>query len=309
MHDKAVHAFTVARASIGAGDCKAAISKLQESISFEPSVGAHFSLADCHEGLDLLAAWRDLRAAEGLAARNHDERELVARRRAGALESKLPTFRLVVPRVVSALQGLEVRLDQSTIDADIYGDGVVATMPGTHELTASAPNRKAFKRRFVVAAARGGGEVETVTVVLEEDEAPPPAPASPPAPAREPLVVAPKDDAGRSRRTTALVIGGVGLVGVGVGAVAGVLAAGKYSDIKSRCGGDTSHCDPSFTSSEPSELDTAKRLATVSDIGFIAGGVALAGAAVLWVTAPRMRVAVVPAVGPSQGGLSVFHHW
>jgi hypothetical protein len=309
-HEKAVRAFAAGRAAIEAGDCKAAIAKLQEANAFEPSVGAHFSLADCHEQLDLLAAWRDLKAAESLAARNQDEREQVARKRAADLEPKLPTFRLVVPPAVSAAPGFRIRLDESTMGADIYGDGIVATTPGPHDLEVSAPNKKTFTRHIIVAAPRSGGSVETVTVVLEEDASRQSAPALEPARGREPPpVAAPEAPPGRSRRTAALVLGGVGLVGVGVGAVAGILALGKSGDINDTCTGKLGSCDPNQSGTVSSDVDAARRFATVSDIGFIAGGAMLAGAAILWFTAPRADVALTPTVGPSQAGLSGLCRW
>src|SRR5262245_43949171 len=73
-HDRAVAAFQEGRRYIEANNCDGAITKLRESLSYEPSVGARLSLADCYEKTDALAAWRMLKDAANLAYINHDER-------------------------------------------------------------------------------------------------------------------------------------------------------------------------------------------------------------------------------------------
>jgi hypothetical protein len=60
--------------------------------------------------------------------------------------------------------------------------------------------------------------------------------------------------------------------------------------------------------------DDAKSAATVSTIAFIAGGVALAGGIVLWLTAPSSSSSTtglrfVPLVGASLGGGAVSGSW
>jgi len=57
-HEKALETFQAARAAIAAGDCVSALPKLEESLAYEPSVGAHLSIADCYEQVDLVAGRR-----------------------------------------------------------------------------------------------------------------------------------------------------------------------------------------------------------------------------------------------------------
>jgi hypothetical protein len=78
------------------------------------------------------------------------------------------------------------------------------------------------------------------------------------------------------------VTAGVGVVGLGVGAITGALALGKTSDLKKNCPSFT--CDPSFQS----EIDSAKLLSNVSTATLVIGGAALAtGGVLLLVQRPR----------------------
>src|SRR5579859_6534516 len=108
-HAKAVEAFRAARADIEAGDCAAAISKLEESLAYEPSVGAHLSIADCYEQVDLVAAWRKLQEAADLADAKNDARVAIARERAAALEPRLSMVHFAYAPAGTDLSGLEVR--------------------------------------------------------------------------------------------------------------------------------------------------------------------------------------------------------
>jgi len=68
---------------------------------------------------------------------------------------------------------------------------------------------------------------------------------------------------------------------LGVGAVFGLGASSKWSDAKSHCAAYPYGCDAQGLDARSS----ASSKATISTIAFIAGGAAIAGAAVLWLTA------------------------
>src|SRR5712692_8236084 len=72
-HARAMTAFEDARRLIDGGDCELGVVKLEESLRWEPSVGAHLAMADCLEARDPLTAWANLREAERLAYLKHDE--------------------------------------------------------------------------------------------------------------------------------------------------------------------------------------------------------------------------------------------
>jgi hypothetical protein len=73
---------------------------------------------------------------------------------------------------------------------------------------------------------------------------------------------------------------------------------GKKSDVDSHCSGAV--CDAvGFEAQED-----AKSAATISTIGFIAGGVLLAGAVALVVTAPKSKSALV--IAPANAGMKLL---
>jgi hypothetical protein len=127
------------------------------------------------------------------------------------------------------------------------------------------------------------------------------------APAAEPASASSKSSWG-AQKTSAVVVGGAGVAGVVLGAIMGSMSFSAWSSSKSECG--TSACTD--RSKALSDHDSAVTDATVSDIGFIAGGVLLAGGIVLFVTAPSSSSSsstgatlhLVPSVGRGGGGMS-----
>jgi hypothetical protein len=99
-------------------------------------------------------------------------------------------------------------------------------------------------------------------------------------------------------KTVGVVAGGVGLVGIGIGAAFGLLAASDKNNANCDANG---YCTPG-------PLSDARSHATVSTVGFIAGGVLLAAGIGLVISGPRERagsVQVGPTVGAGSGGLVV----
>lgn len=115
------------------------------------------------------------------------------------------------------------------------------------------------------------------------------------------------DDSARARsvgaamRTGGLVLGILGLAGVGVATASGIIAIDKHDESNaSHCQGN--QCDPVGI-----ELREASMTAgTVSTVMFVAGGAALAGGAVLFLTAPKPRE---PAVAVAPGRVVVRLRW
>ncbi len=152
-----------------------------------------------------------------------------------------------------------LKIDGVAVSAEQGASGAELD-PGDHEIVAEADKASAIHR----------------TISLKEGEA-----------AEIPLSFAKADDRGPStpRRRGSIVPGaialGVGGAFVGVGAVTGIMAFTKIADIKSRCRPD-GHC---LKADQP-EASTARTLTTVSTVGFVVGGVALAAGAVLLVVRP-----------------------
>src|SRR5512140_2655208 len=302
-HQLAVRDFLAGRKYVEQGNCKDAIPLFIESLRSEQSVGARFNLAECSRAEQHNAdAWNNFKLAEQIAIQKHDnERRDAAQKAIAELEPKVLKLRLNLPTNV---RDLTVKIDGRAVADVDYAQLTTsyAVEPGqAHRIDVTATNRAPWTKADVQGAA--GAELPTINVDLG----------------------APREaegaSAGAGRRLAGLVVGGVGVAGIAVGSVFGLLAAGKKSDASSACGGDIKHCSnvdgapngPGLNKSAVDKLDSAKGLALVSDIGFIAGAVLVAGGAVLFFTAPKdgdkgkeaARLHVAPAVGPGLTGAFV----
>jgi hypothetical protein len=115
---------------------------------------------------------------------------------------------------------------------------------------------------------------------------------------------------GKGQRIAGLVAGGLGIVSLGLGAVLGVNASSSWSSSQNECSTPT-NC-PNHAGAV-SDHDTALNDATFSTIGFIAGGVLVAGGVILFFTAPTREggaaastaMRVVPSVAPGAAAVSL----
>lgn len=273
--------FDQGRALVKAGKHNQACPKFEESYKLDPGIGAAFNLADCHEQIGKTAsAWSGFLEAASLAKiEGQAQREKVARERAKAIESRLARIIIEVAKP-SEVEGLEVRRDGTPIGKGVWGQGVPVD-PGEHAVEATAPDRKPWRTTVVLA---GDGASVTVTVpVLEPEHEAEPAPVAPP---KESLPPASREDSTRGSgwRTAGLVTAGVGLVSLGVAGVFALQTRSKVSDAEAWC--DGANCR------DPRGVDLheqAKGTADLATVFTIVGAAAVAGGAVLYLTAPRKR--------------------
>lgn len=100
----------------------------------------------------------------------------------------------------------------------------------------------------------------------------------------------------KTQKIVAVVVAGVGVVGLGLGGTFGVMAMSKKDDAKKACPDVCADADGQQAWKD------AKTAGTISTAGFIAGGVLLATGAVLWFTAGPSHTQV--GIGPGSVRLS-----
>jgi hypothetical protein len=298
--------FKQARDLMTAGQYHEACPKLAESQRLDPSAGTMLNLATCYEKNGQLAsAWVTFKGA-ATAAQNANEvdRAKLARAKAAELEPKLATLSIVVPPTADEA-GLVVKRDGETVGRAGWG-APIPVDPGVHSVEANAPGRRTWQAQAVVEGPAAKVSVEVPPLV--EDKTPPvpapPAPGTPP-PAAPPA--APPSSPGSTQRVLGVITGLVGLGGIAVGSVFGLMAKSDQSSVGPHCNGTV--CDPTGVG----DLSDAHNAATVSTIGFIAGGAVLAGGVVLYLVAPRgspgTGLVVAPGSAGSVAGLTLRGGW
>jgi hypothetical protein len=300
--------FREGRKQIKAGNLNAGCDKLAASERLETSVGTLLNLGDCREKLGKLAsAWAAFRKAEAIATRAGDDgkRRAEARRRAARLEPNLANLVIQVDR---RIDGMVVRRDGMVVDAAAWNTAVPVD-PGNYAIVVEAPGRVAWRTTVPIAA-----RTRRQVVAVPELER---APLAEPAPA---VALSPTGDPGasvttvpvgieshrRSRtwstaRKVSVGLGVAGLGAVGAGVYFGVQARDLQSRADDRC--------PLAVCADPEALrlnDEAQRSAMRANIFYIAGGAAVAAAAVIWIVGkPGDETIVTPTVGDREVGLSV----
>jgi hypothetical protein len=257
-----------------------ACPKFLASHKLAPAIGSVLNLADCYEKNGQLAsAWARFHEAISLAQRlGRPDREKTAKDRADKLEPRL--IRLTI---YSQDTGVEVKLDGNVLDNAVLGTPVPVD-PGKHTIEASAKGKKSFSTALEVSE-----RTKTPSVEIPELDADEPQKATPKAKV-EPEPPQPGGGGG-AQRAIGIVAVSVGVVGLGVGTYFGLSTSSKWADAKTHCSG--LECDRTGVDL----AEQAKSAGNISTIAFIAGGVLVAGGAVLYFTAPRARTTAI-GVGP-----------
>jgi len=186
---------------------------------------------------------------------------------------------------------VKVTIDDAPVSAAALGVKRVAN-PGPHVVNASADGFKPGTLNVTVPA---GGAVDAPLTLEKDLSAPAPTPAQPGptdasnAPAQQPATPEqPPPAASGGSSILPWIAFGVGGVGLGLGAVTGILAMGKHSDLAKVC---TPSCGPD----QQSNLDSYHTLGTLSTVGFIVAGVGAAAGVTLLVLQPKASGDAAPA--------------
>jgi hypothetical protein len=281
------------------GDLAGACAKLEASERLDAAIGTELNLADCFERAGKPAsAWAMFAKAEQTAKRGGDtKRAAEARRRGSELVPKL-VYLTVDVADEHQLDGLVIERDGTRVDRVLWNTRMVLD-PGSYKLAASAPGHLTWhatialnENRSVEVPALERAPIENPFPAAVESQPEPEADVQPPPEARPRRFVA---------ATITLAI-------IGVGAIATGAAFGQVSQelvARARC--SATGC---FTPLAVDENSRARRDAFVADGAFVAGGLAIASAATLWLVgwpAHAERVTVVPLARGA--GLAVGGHF
>jgi hypothetical protein len=285
--------FDEGRQLMEARSYDAACAKFESSQRLAAGIGTLLYLGDCYEKSGRVAsAWATFREASSkAAAAGQQDRARIASERAGALEPRLSRLRI---KVSDELPGLEVKRNGAAIGRDIWG-APVPVDPGSYQIEARATNKAPWSTRYDVPAQPGTYEV-VVPALVDAPAGSAPAPpvtavpgASPP---RGGDTAARPSSTGDTQRIAAIVVGGLGVVGLGIGVGFVASAVSKDSEADDHCDGTQCRDEQGETLSKD-----ARSAGNVATVALAVGAAAVAGGVVLYLTAPRG-----PAAAPASGG-------
>jgi hypothetical protein len=311
--DRAAQRFEAGVADLKLGKYATACAALEESYGLDANLGALIALGDC------LERWGKLRSAalryEALIAAVSGEDAAASAYRAPQLEyaraalarltPRIPELRLSFPPSIPP--ELRVLLDGQIVEA-LASEQALRLDPGRHVVETQAPGREPWRLELELKVAEHrsvelelGRALEPsppVRPALVESAAAPVRVVPEPGTVAVPVVAAPQPET-NPWRTIGWGLGGLGVLGVGVGSVAGVLVLQECPDF--RC---------------PSQTRRGERLALLTDVGFGVGVVALAGSLIVLLStdppAKRIDHAAWRPLGSldARGGwLGVSHHF
>jgi serine/threonine-protein kinase len=286
--------FDDAKRLMASGHVAEACPKLAESQRLDPGVGTLLNLGDCYDRVGKPSrAWATFREAE--AAAQHEgqsDRVRYAKRRAAETEAKLVRLTVDVPDDVR-IPSLEVLRDGEALREPLWGSAVPVD-PGDHLVEVRAPGYKTFESRVTATH-----DPIVVRVTPLEKEAPQTVEPPPPIALTTPPITfesergtplpPPPPPTSSAARTAGFVTGGIGLVGVAIGALFGVLAIDRDNSARS-AGCDATTCP---TVGALGLSNDAKSFALTSDVAFIAGGVFLVTGIICFLAAPKSPAARV----------------
>ncbi len=264
--------FNDGRAAMGRKDYATACTKFRESDRLDPAPGTQLNLANCEEQRGRVAT-ASLLFQQVLRRLDPADRRIdVARRRIEALGPRVPHVRMVL-RPGQSVE-TRVRLGELEFSSPSFGS-LIPIDPGKHEVVVVTPGLAEQRSALDLQE----GEVVELSVPFGLDDRPAAqvgagtAPASVPAASDEIL--------GLDRKTAAYVAGGVGVVGVVVGTVAGIAGLSQEEKGDANCSDATRTCNQVGFDANAS----ARTLAVVSTLGFVVGVVGLGTGGYLFLTA------------------------
>ena len=255
------------------GKAAEACPKFEKALSLAAQSGTKFNLADCYEKTGKLATSLTLyrQVEDATRQAGQAERSALAKKRADALEPRVPSVVVHAPWWASTPRA-SITFDGRQLSPGELDKPIRVDM-GSHEAIARLDTSET-KAQVAVDKER-----DSKTLAVEAPKVAVVAPPVTPVATIEPPHDEPASRGG-AQRTAGIVVGGLGLVAAGVGAVVVLGANSSYSDATSECG---TTCPPDKTA----EANDARDSANFGGIVLGVGVVALVTGAVLFFTAPR----------------------
>jgi hypothetical protein len=286
--------FQEGQAALEKGDWNVACPKLRESDRLDPANGTKLNLADCEEKRGRLAtAWELYRKLSDTLPAG-DERLPYAQQRAQALGPRVP--RLALKLAADAPPDTQASIESLVLTAASFGTALPVD-PGKHQVVVSSGTAK---RSFSVVL-REGETKELEITPLSSREEPEPQPNSSPVP---PSQGTPASDQGEGHdtKTIGYVVGGVGVVGLAVGAITGIVGLSKQSTGNDNCDNVHRTCNQTGVDAN----NTARTMAPISTVGLIVGVLGVgAGAYLILTSKPSHSVAIGTEVHGGAASLSL----
>ena len=275
-----------ARQKRDANDLKAALRSFQAADAIMHVPTTAYEVAKTESMLGMLVEARDLALTTARSAVKPGEPPPFAEARAASqkladeLEARIPSIRVVVKNAENATV---------TIDGEVLPSVAIGLPrrldPGSHAVIAKSGSSE--RRINVQVLEREAKEVPIDFYEPQPLVTPNPTTTTNETTTSTPTTSPSADTGGHKSPWLAIGITGlaVGGVSVAIGAVTGTMSLSQTNDIiKNQCGGGT-NCPTSAQSS----INSARTLATVSDITFIAGGVVAAAGVVFIVLAATSK--------------------
>jgi hypothetical protein len=258
------------------GDLRGALEKLRaaHALGNTPLTGielckTHASLAQPVEAREVCLGVGRIPPLAGETSRSQDARNEAAR----FAEEMKPRIAIVRLHITGVPQGREpiVTVDGAPVPAAALGEAR-AINPGKHDISARVGNGP--ETRSQVDLAPGETKEIALPVTAPPQEATPVVAPGPGYRGENP----PPRERSNGLATAGFIVGGIG---VGIGAVAGIVALSGKSDLEKKCGENICGVE------EHEALDSAKRWGNVSTTFFIIGGAGLLVGLIATLSAPR----------------------
>ncbi len=288
--------YKEAKALRDKGDLRGALEKFKQAHAYGQTPVTALELGKTHMQLGELVEAREvfLSVARMKVQSDETEKSAAARQESADLaeqvRTKIPTLNVKITGVPADAQP-QLTIDGAPIPV-VSLSAVRKANPGAHVVVAKLGGKE---QKQDVSLAEG--ETKEISVALDAASATSSGTTAPPPPRGGDTTT------GRQISPIVWIGAGVAVVGLGVGTVTGILALGKSSTVKKECSGTT------CPKSAQSDVDSGRTDATISTIGFVAGGVGVAVAAVGWFVLSKpasgsSHPTVTPAFGANWLGAS-----